>query len=260
MEAANKHKKKPQDEQKQKAKKKKKKVALPDARLLVVIDRSGSMSSIWPQTVSSFEKFVTDQQALPGKAWLTTAMFDDQYDLAHDNTPLSDVNAAAIRVFGPRGSTALYDAVGRTINNALNSHVKKGTRTMLVIITDGYENASREFNYSKIQDLIKAAQDTHKWEVIFLGANMDAKETAYGLGIKRSKAATFAATGAGAVAATATLNAMTTGYRSAVGGVAMAAYDNMDVADVYATAAANPANLVDTTKKDVVSKSTQPKS
>lgn len=262
---ANKHKpkKRPED---QKPKKKKKKAITPDARLLVVFDRSASMQSMWTEAVNGYESFVNDQKKVPGKAWLTTAMFDSPgapifttertlfprdpgYHLAHDNVPLAEADASKVRLYPPRNSTALYDAIGKTVNDALAMPVKRGSKTMLIIITDGEENSSKEFSHDTVTALIKKVQSKEggAWEVIFLGANIDAKKTAVGLGILRSKSATFEATGRGATVAASTVNLMATSYRGANTMAAMDAYASIDVADVYETEK-KKADTVATTK------------
>lgn len=228
MATADKNKQKQKQKQKQQPPKKKKKAAaLSEARLLVVFDRSGSMSTMWREATAGFKSFVEDQKKVPGQATITTAMFDTAYDLAHDNLPLADADADAVLKFGPRGMTALYDAIGKTINQALAQRVKKGTRTLLAIITDGAENSSKEFTHDQVQGLIKRVQSENGWEVVFLGANIDAVSVGTGLGVRLSKSATFDASGIGATAAINTLNLVAASYRSMDAGVYASVNDSL---------------------------------
>lgn len=249
---------------KKKAVKKTTRKTIPDTHFRVVFDRSGSMQSMWTEAVNGFTNFVNDQKKVPGKAWLTTAMFDSPktdwntsvnlfrtptiiasshsaivndpgYFLAHDNVAIKEADPLRVRDYPPRNMTALYDAIGKTITDGLAKKLKRGSKTMLVIITDGQENSSHEYTHEAVTALIKRVQAEHKWEVIFLGANIDAKVVGAGLGIMMSKTATFEASGRGATVMSNTVNLMATNYRGAVGAEAMAAYDSIDLSDVYAT-------------------------
>jgi hypothetical protein len=132
---------------------------------------------------------------------VTTVLFDDRYELLHDRIDLKGVNPITEQDYFVRGSTALLDAIGRTIAKieSAQEHTSKEQRpdkTLFTIITDGYENASREYSYHRIKQLIEQQKETG-WEFVFIGANMDAVAAADRMGIRRDRAANYMADGAG---------------------------------------------------------------
>ena len=204
-----------------------------------VIDRSGSMQSMAAEAIGGFNTFVAEQQKLPGKANLTLAQFDNAYEIVHDAIDVKTVPVLTAEVYYPRGMTALYDAVGRTITNGITK-AKEGEKNILVILTDGFENASQEYTHASLTALMKKAQEELGWEVIFLGANMDAKHVAGGLGINLKNVATYDNRAKGAKDAITTMAFAASAYRSAaVGGqlsAAATAFVNnadADLNDVY---------------------------
>jgi hypothetical protein len=128
------------------------------------------------------------QQAEPGECRITTVLFDDKYEVLHDRIDIKAVSPITESEYFVRGQTALLDAIGRTINKIAG--VQKNTaeeyraeKVLFVITTDGLENASREFNSDKVKSMIECQKSEHGWEFIFLGANIDAVETAARFGI-----------------------------------------------------------------------------
>jgi hypothetical protein len=206
-----------------------------------VIDRSGSMQPMAAEAIGGFNTFVAEQQKLPGKANLTLVQFDNAYEIVHDAIDVKTVPVLTAEVYYPRGMTALYDAVGRTITKGIATS-KEGEKNILVILTDGFENASQEYTHASLTVLMKKAQEELGWEVIFLGANMDAKHVAGGLGINLKNVATFDNSAKGAKDAITTMSFAASAYRSAaVGGqlsAAAASFVNnadADLNDVYAS-------------------------
>jgi hypothetical protein len=181
--------------------KKKKKIALAPTRLIFLLDVSGSMSVMAREAIGGFNNFVESQREVPGEATLSLILFDDRYEIIHDEIDLEEVPELTSRVYVPRGMTALYDAVGRTIKNRLvadmMSKQPKNQKTIVAILTDGMENASREFTWGTVKNVMTEAQDNKGWEVIFVGANMDAHKVAGSMGIKASNTTTFDYTKAG---------------------------------------------------------------
>jgi uncharacterized protein YegL len=175
-----------------------------NTRIFFVIDRSGSMQSIKTETIGGFNAFVEEQKKIPEKATFSMIQFDHQYDVVHDQIDIQAVPLMTDENFQPRGMTALYDAVGMTIGS--NMKAKKNEKTLMVILTDGQENASKEFSYEKVQDLIKEAQTDHNWEVMFIGANMNATQVATGLGISAKNSVTFDYDAMGATNALSTMS------------------------------------------------------
>lgn len=176
----------------------------PDARtfIAVVLDRSGSMSSIRDDAIGGFNAFIADQKALPGEASLLLAQFDHEYEIVYDALPLAEVAPLTPESFVPRGHTALFDALGRTLNDVAARVARlppadRPSRVIVVVITDGRENASREFTLAMVRELIMARRGVDKWEILFLSTTEEALEQARVAGIDGGSSATFASTGRG---------------------------------------------------------------
>ncbi|MBO4867851.1 MAG: VWA domain-containing protein [Ruminococcus sp.] len=156
--------------------------------LVFVLDRSGSMAGLESDTVGGFNSLIKDQKNSEGKAFVTTVLFDTEFIYVHDRADISKVKPLTEKDYVPRGCTALLDAVGMTIQHIAGIHKYARpedvpSKTIFVITTDGMENASREFRYDTVKKLIEKEQKKYGWEFIFLGANIDAAETAGSMGI-----------------------------------------------------------------------------
>lgn len=167
--------------------------------ITVVLDRSGSMQSTRTDAEGGFNSFVADQRKIAGKCLVTLTQFDDVYEVVYSGRPISDVPPLTLV---PRNSTALLDAIGKTINDtgkrlAALSDADRPEHVIVVIITDGGENASREFKGDKIQEMIKHQRETYNWQFVFIGANQDAIATAASIGIPQANSLTFAANAVG---------------------------------------------------------------
>ena len=144
-----------------------------------ILDRSGSMQPMQEPAVAAFNQFVKSQLDVPGDARLTLIQFDDSYEVPVAAMPIQDVPQLTAATYTPRGSTALLDAIGRTIKetdrriSALLEGDKPG-KVILAIFTDGEENASQEYTIKHISDLIRLYRDQKGWEFLFLAANQDA--------------------------------------------------------------------------------------
>lgn len=145
-----------------------------DAELIIILDRSGSMENMKKDMQKAVNKFIKDQKSEVPHLNVTLAQFDEEYELLFNSKPISDVPKIKIK---PRGRTALLDAIGRTLNSTTKT-VKPDTRVIVVIITDGLENASIKFTREKVFDKVKHLRKTHNWKFVFLGANQDAIATA----------------------------------------------------------------------------------
>jgi uncharacterized protein YegL len=156
--------------------------------LVAILDRSGSMYGLTEETIAGYNKFIAEQKELPGEANLTTILFDDQYDILHDGVPLREIRSITTREYYTRGSTALLDALGKTINTvgqklAHTQEEERPGKVLFLVITDGYENASQEFSAKQIRKMVEHQREKYKWEFLFLGANIDAFATASSMGI-----------------------------------------------------------------------------
>lgn len=169
--------------------------------LVFILDRSGSMSGLEGDTIGGFNSLLEKQKGEPGAAVVTTVLFDNHYELLHDRIDLAGVAPITDREYYVRGSTALLDAIGRTLvkterAQANTLEAMRAGKTLVVIITDGMENASREYTAEKVRAMIER-QKERGWEFLFLGANIDAVDVASRYGVDPDKAARYSATSAG---------------------------------------------------------------
>lgn len=165
--------------------------------IIFLLDRSGSMSGLENDTIGGFNGFLKKQCQL-GPTLLTTVLFDGRYEILHNGVDASKVTLTEKEYF-TRGSTALLDAVGKTILDVgfRLSHIPEENRpgkVIFVITTDGLENASKEFTYDKVNDMITLQQKSYHWEFIFMGANIDVARESHKLGIQPDRAFRFEAT------------------------------------------------------------------
>src|SRR5690554_6314765 len=164
--------------------------------LIFILDRSGSMSGLESDTIGGFNEMILKQKSLDGRVLVTTVLFDNQYEVIHDSVNLNDIKPLTTNDYFVRGTTALLDALGKTLTNTTNKHLKLEAKdwpdeVMFIITTDGMENASREFNYEKVKKLIEDKKTNNNWQFIFLGANIDAAKEASKFGIDREFSADF---------------------------------------------------------------------
>ena len=164
--------------------------------IVFILDRSGSMHMLEKDTIGGFNAFLESQKKVEGKALMTTVLFDDQYELLYSGRNIQEVKALTAREYFTRGSTALLDAIGKTITD-VGQRLKetpedqRPSKVLFMITTDGYENASRKYTYKAINDLITQQREKYSWEFIFMGANIDAAQEAVNLGIDPRNARRF---------------------------------------------------------------------
>ena len=166
--------------------------------LVFILDRSGSMSGLESDTIGGYNSLLEKQRKEVGEATVTTVLFDDQYEMLHDHAAIGKVKDITNKEYFARGMTGLLDAIGKTINHVSNRHKNAldnevPEKTMVVIITDGCENASREFTLPQVKQMIERQKEMFGWEFLFLGANIDAVSTAAGFGISADRAVTYEA-------------------------------------------------------------------
>lgn len=186
--------------------------------IICVLDRSGSMSGIMQDSIGGFNTFLKQQRELPDKATITVSLFDDQYELLYDNIDIKEVKDITEAEWYPRGTTALYDAICKTINaeRAKIAKMRKANRpnkVLVCIVTDGHENSSYENDITNTQNLIKDCEN-NDWNFIYLAANQDAFAVGQSFGISGANTFTYAATADGVTNMSQSLNSATASYRS----------------------------------------------
>lgn len=164
--------------------------------LIFILDRSGSMGGLEADTIGGFNSLLAKQKKEAGEALVSTVLFDNETEVLHDRAPLADVKPMTAEDYYVRGCTALLDAVGGAIHHIGNVHKYARAEdvpehTLVIITTDGMENASRRYDASRVKEMIKRQQEKYGWEFLFLGANIDAVETAGSFGIAPQRAANF---------------------------------------------------------------------
>jgi len=169
--------------------------------IAIILDRSGSMQTIASDAMGGFNAFLEAQRREEGEARLSLVLFDDQYEVPVKSQPLAGVPALTAATYQPRGSTALLDAIGRTIKKMTTSFAARAVearpaKVIVAILTDGEENASSKYTQAHVSDLI-AEKRAQGGECVFLAANQDAFATADGLSIPRADTASFQSDAAG---------------------------------------------------------------
>ncbi len=164
--------------------------------LVMILDKSGSMAGLETDTIGGYNAMLEKQKALDGECRITTVLFDNSYTLLHDRSNLQAVSPITREEYQAGGTTALLDAIGRSIRKieTAQQHIQEDYRAekvIFVIITDGAENASRLYSQAGIRQMIEHKKARCGWEFIFLGANMDAAEMAEGYGIQADRAQTY---------------------------------------------------------------------
>ena len=165
--------------------------------LVFLLDRSGSMQGLEADTIGGFNAMLEKQKKEPGVVLVTTVLFDHETEMLHDRADLRRVAPLTAKEYTVRGTTALLDALGSTIRHIgmVHRYARKEDvpeHTIFVVTTDGMENASRRWSLSQVRRMIEEKQRKCGWEFLFLGANIDAVETAGSLGIRPERAANFA--------------------------------------------------------------------
>jgi hypothetical protein len=162
--------------------------------ITMVLDRSGSMQSIKDDTIGGFDAFISEQRRLPGRCTVSLVQFDNVYEEVYTGRDLADVPSLTLV---PRGSTAMLDAIGRVVNAtgarlaAMPEDGRPGT-VIVGIMTDGLENASREFTYPMVKAVIEQQEQVYGWTFMYMGANQDAIEVGASLGVARDRSLTYA--------------------------------------------------------------------
>lgn len=164
--------------------------------IVFILDRSGSMSGLEADTIGGFNSLINKQKKEPGEALISTILFDDEIQVLHNRIPLEKIPPMTEDDYYVCGCTALLDAVGSAAEHIAEIHRNMDKRaqpekTVFIITTDGMENASRTYTYDKVKEIIERQKKRFGWEFLFLGANIDAADTAGQFGISPDHAANF---------------------------------------------------------------------
>ncbi|MEQ2442482.1 vWA domain-containing protein [Pseudoflavonifractor sp. CLA-AP-H29] len=170
--------------------------------LVFILDRSGSMQGLEGDTIGGFNSMLDRQKRESGEAYVSTVLFDDRAEVLHDRVKVGQVRPMTEKEYYVRGCTALLDAVGGAIHHIGNIHKYARSEdvpehTLFVITTDGMENASRRYSAQQVREMIRRQREKYGWEFLFLGANIDAVETAGRMGIAPDRAVNYHCDSAG---------------------------------------------------------------
>ena len=164
--------------------------------LVFILDRSGSMAGLESDTIGGFNAMIEKQKKEEGECYISTVLFDNVSEVLHDRVKLSNIKPMTDREYTVRGCTALIDAIGGAIHHIGNIHKYARPEdvpehTMFIITTDGMENASQRYSSEQVKRMIKRQKDKYGWEFLFIGANIDAVETARCYGIDEDRAVNY---------------------------------------------------------------------
>ena len=167
----------------------------PLTEVVFILDRSGSMTGLEDDTIGGFNSMLDKQKGKDNRVLISTILFDHEIKVLHDRVPIEEVEHMTNKDYETRGTTALLDAIGTTIKHikTIHKYAREEDRpagTIVFITTDGYENASIKYSYADVRKLIEAQKEAG-WEFVFLGANIDAIETAAQFGIDRNHAMNY---------------------------------------------------------------------
>lgn len=170
--------------------------------LVFILDRSGSMAGLESDTIGGFNSMIEKQKKQDGDCYVSTILFDDESEVLHDRVKLGDIHKMTDNDYTVRGCTALIDAIGGAIHHIGNIHKYARPEdvpehTMFVITTDGQENASHKYTSEQVKKMIEHRREKYGWEFLFIGANIDAVETAARYGIDKDRAVNYNADGRG---------------------------------------------------------------
>jgi len=201
--------------------------------ITVLLDRTGSMVTIKSETVSGLNEFIKTQKLGEGDAVMTLVQFDSQdpYEVKYTAVPIQNVKEMTMDEFEPRAMTPLHDAMGRmiaTVGSRLSnlSEDDRPDKIVMVILTDGYENASKEYTGEKIKEMIAHQREKYNWEFVFIGAGVDAVTMGTALGIDPNL--TINAASANVDVAYAMTSEKINTYRSKYGTAASLAYSDKE--------------------------------
>jgi len=164
--------------------------------LVFILDRSGSMAGLELDTIGGFNSMIAKQKREAGEAVISTVLFDNSSEVIHDRVDIQKIEPMTEKQYYVRGCTALLDAIGGAIHHIGNVHKyardeDRPEHTLFIITTDGMENASHKYSSDRVKKMIERQKTKYGWEFLFLGANIDAVETAGNFGIDADRAVNY---------------------------------------------------------------------
>lgn len=191
------------------------------SEIVYIVDRSGSMYSLTSDVIGGINRFIDEQRSVEGEANFTLVLFDDEVTHIHDRVNIKDVPHLTDETYMVGGSTAMNDAIGLTVKKlgvalAEMDESERPSKVIVCIMTDGQENASREYSTAAIKAMIDHQTEKYAWEFVFMAANIDVDEVSDQIGIRSANRYAFAATSRGVDMACNSLSFATTSYRSDV--------------------------------------------
>jgi len=188
-------------------------------KIINIIDRSGSMSSMIDTAINGFNEFLQEQKTVDGNALVSTMLFSTKFNKLYENLDIQKCELLNKQTYTTGGMTSLYDAIGLTIDNEIDQlgnlpKEERPDKTLCVILTDGYENSSSKFNQEQIKEKISEMKEDFNWEFIFLAANEEASTTAETMGISKGNAYAFTNSSSGLKDAYMGVSHATRTYRS----------------------------------------------
>lgn len=187
--------------------------------IALVLDRSSSMNAVREATIAGFNAFIEEQRAAPGEALVTFASFADTYELHQDGVPLASLEHLHEGTYQPHGNTALYDGIGKTIESVgarlrMMPEEARPARVLVMVQTDGEENASRSFSRWQITSMINHQRTKYNWNFVFIGASESAVAGAVAMGVPLNFTQQYTADVAGTTNMLRTASAGVARYRS----------------------------------------------
>lgn len=204
------------------------------AEIAFILDRSGSMAPVTEAAITGFNEFLMAQQKTEGQARLTLVLFDNEYLVTLDSIPVQEALPLDTTTYVPRGSTALLDAIGKTIDSlgarlaAIQASERPG-QVIVAILTDGFENSSVKFTWQDISRRILEQTNTYNWQFLFLGANQDAIATASKLNIAAANASNYAADSIGTISSSKAVGRKLAAIRKSASGMPLNVKEQADV-------------------------------
>lgn len=186
------------------------------SHIVCVLDRSGSMNMIIDDMIGGFNSFIEEQKKLDDECYLTVVLFDNEYQVLHEMVNVKNVKPITKSEWVPRGTTALYDAIGKSIDDVLKQD-KVSTKKLMCIVTDGYENASEKYSSKQIKSMINDLEKK-SWTFIYLGANQDAFAVGNNIGISSGNILNYQTTSTSVYYSNDVLTNSATKFRSATVG------------------------------------------